>query len=272
MSKHRGHRPPTYLIVLGAVVMLAGIVLLGRVVWGAGRDTGGTADVEVASIVSDAAGPRVSSAEPTPPPSPESSGPTTDPSDASSLAVSEPSAAPERNFTPGPVDARVPAAKRAPEADPEGVEFVPKRIRFGAAAGSGSAAVDTVGTAASGSLELPGDPSRLGWWSGGSRAGAPYGSVVLAGHLDSRDQGLGFAARMTGLQTGDQVSVSMADLERRYRVDKIYLLPRTRLAALSALFSDRGDARLVLITCGGNYDRERGAYSDNLVVEATPVG
>ena len=70
---------------------------------------------------------------------------------------------------------------------------------------------------------------------------------------------------------GDAVEVSDPDQAVRYRVHARYLLPRTRLAALTALFSDRGPARLVLITCGGAYDHERGAYADNLVVEATPV-
>ncbi|MEO5854257.1 MAG: class F sortase [Nocardioides sp.] len=126
-------------------------------------------------------------------------------------------------------------------------------------------------TGIDGSLGLPEDPRRLGWWTGGSAAGAPYGSVVLAGHLDSWQHGLGFASRLTELARGDLVEVSDDDQARRYRVRSRYLLPRTRLSALAALFSDRGPARLVLITCGGTYDRARRAYSDNLVVEATPL-
>ena len=36
---------------------------------------------------------------------------------------------------------------------------------------------------------------RVGWWDGSAQVGDPYGSTVLAGHVDSREQGLGvFAA------------------------------------------------------------------------------
>lgn len=264
-SKHRGRRPPTYLIVLGVATLVAGLALMLSAVGG------GASEVGVAPIAADTARPEPSTGEPTEVASPDAPGPATKPSAPSSLTVSEPSAAPKGTFAPDGPDADVPTAERAPEADPDRVEFTPDRITFGAGAAAGTAPVDTVGTLRSGSLELPEDPRRLGWWSGGSRAGAPYGSVVLAGHLDSRE-GLGFAARMTGLASGDEVSVSSGGLERRYRVQKTYLLPRTRLSELTALFSNRGDARLVLLTCGGSYDSAARAYSDNLVVEATPIG
>jgi hypothetical protein len=159
-------------------------------------------------------------------------------------------------------------------AHPRRASFVPTGLSLVAGASGqsgGRAPVDPVATLPDGSLALPEDPRRLGWWTGGSAIGAPYGSVVLAGHLDSREHGLGFAARLVGLRVGDAVEVSDPDQAVRYRVHARYLLPRTRLAALTALFSDRGPARLVLITCGGAYDHERGAYADNLVVEATPV-
>ena len=166
---------------------------------------------------------------------------------------------------PGRVRAPSPGALRADRAQPGGGSV-------GSSGPSGGRApVDPVATLPDGSLALPEDPRRLGWWTGGSAIGAPYGSAVLAGHLDSREHGLGFAARLTGLRVGDAVVVSDPDQALRYRVQARYLLPRTRLSALTALFSDRGPARLVMITCGGAYDHERGAYADNLVVEATPV-
>ncbi len=156
-------------------------------------------------------------------------------------------------------------------AHPGRASFVPTVLGLEAGSVTGSAPVDPVPTLPDGSLALPDDPRRLGWWTGGSATGAPFGSVVLAGHLDSREHGLGFAARLVGLRPGDAVVLADEDQELRYRVRTRYLLPRTRLVALAALFSDRGPARLVMITCGGAYDHERGSYADNLVVEATPV-
>ena len=177
-------------------------------------------------------------------------------------------------FTPKPPVGEGPVVNRGRVAHPRRTPFVPTGLSLAAGPSGpsgGRAPVDPVATLPDGSLALPEDPRRLGWWTGGSAIGAPYGSAVLAGHLDSREHGLGFAARLTGLRVGDAVVVSDPDQALRYRVHARYLLPRTRLSALTALFSDRGPARLVMITCGGAYDHERGAYADNLVVEATPV-
>jgi len=187
------------------------------------------------------------------------------------LVVSQPRAAGQGTFAPKPGEAGVPRARRARDAHPERAPFAPTSVSFNLASGTATAPVDRVQTLGDGSLELPEDPQRMGWWSGSSPAGTPYGSVVVAGHLDSRLFGVGFAAHMAVLARGDVVLLTDADQERRYRVRTRYLLPRTRLSALAALFSDRGPARLVLITCGGTYDRARGAYSDNFVVEATPL-
>ena len=170
-----------------------------------------------------------------------------------------------------PSTAAAPAG-RARAAHPERAAFQPTRVRFADALGGDTAPVDRVRTLPDGTLELPADPARMGWWSGGSSAGAPYGSVVLAGHLDSRELGVGFSALMAGLDTGEHVVLADDDQVMTYVVTDRFLQPRTSVAALAALFSDRGSARLVMITCGGTYDRDAGAYSDNLVVEARPLG
>ncbi|CAA9400966.1 class F sortase [uncultured Nocardioides sp.] len=176
--------------------------------------------------------------------------------------------------SPAPVEATTPArpAGRARTAHPERVPFEPTSVAFVDTSGRDTAAVDRVRTLADGVLELPPDPARMGWWEGGSSAGAPYGSVVLAGHLDSRELGVGFSALMSELDVGEQVVVTDDDQLMTYVVTDRFLQPSTSVAALAALFSDRGAARLVLLTCGGTYDQEAGAYSDNLVVEARPVG
>ena len=163
-------------------------------------------------------------------------------------------------------------AGRARAAHPEQAAFEPSAVAFTDGRRTDVAAVDRVLTGADGALGLPADPRRMGWWAGGSRAGAPYGSVVLAGHLDSRELGVGFSALMSGLEEGERVVLTDADQVLTYVVTRRSLQPRTSVARLTALFSDRGSARLVMITCGGTYDRDAGAYSDNLVVEARPLG
>ena len=76
---------------------------------------------------------------------------------------------------------------------PQWPEFRPTRVVLRPEAGGGAAPVDPVGVVA-GSLELPDDADRVGWWRGGSRAGTPFGTVVVAGHLDSATDPSGFLA------------------------------------------------------------------------------
>ena len=57
-----------------------------------------------------------------------------------------------------------------------------------------------VGLRADGSLVIPDDPQVVGWWTGGSMAGEPFGSVVLAGHVDSAARGVGVLAGLAGLR------------------------------------------------------------------------
>ena len=49
-------------------------------------------------------------------------------------------------------------------------------------------------------------------------------------------------------------------------------VPRKALATESRAFQQTGSHRLVLITCTGNFHRDRGGYDSNLVVIAKPLG
>ncbi len=63
-----------------------------------------------------------------------------------------------------------------------------------------------------GKLEIPEDVFRLGWWDGGAYVNDPFGSMVIAGHIDSAEQGLGWLARAanTGAFPGEDRSVGPA--------------------------------------------------------------
>ncbi|MDP9430880.1 MAG: class F sortase, partial [Actinomycetota bacterium] len=54
-----------------------------------------------------------------------------------------------------------------------------------------------------GALVPPEDPAQLGWWRG-VRPGEGEGSVVIAGHIDSRRFGQGPLARIVELEPGDR--------------------------------------------------------------------
>lgn len=134
------------------------------------------------------------------------------------------------------------------------------------------AAVDPAGVGADGVLEVPSDPSRVGWWTGGALAGEPFGSIVLAGHVDSREYGIGVMVGLLDVGLGDQVVLGDGVHARRYQVSAITQVAKSRLAADTEAFRQDVDHRLVLITCVGAYDRAAGGYPDNLVVIADEIG
>jgi hypothetical protein len=128
-----------------------------------------------------------------------------------------------------------------------------------------------VGLAPDGALALPEDPDVLGWWSSGAVPGSAEGSTVVAAHIDAADAGPGPMLRVVDAPLGTVVdvtttagaTVSYRVVERRsYR--KSEGLPRD-------LFAADGPPRLVLITCGGPFDRAVRHYRDNIVIVAAPA-
>jgi sortase (surface protein transpeptidase) len=133
------------------------------------------------------------------------------------------------------------------------------------------AAVDPAGVGADGVLQVPDDASRVGWWTGGARAGEPFGSIVIAGHVDSREYGLGVMSELLSVQVGDELVVGDGSQTRRFQISALRQAPKARLAAETEAFRQDVDNRLVLITCVGPYDHRAGTYPDNLVVIADEV-
>jgi Sortase domain len=132
--------------------------------------------------------------------------------------------------------------------------------------------VDPADTLHNGTLAVPRDIRRAGWWTGSSRLGDPFGSVVLAAHVDSFTQGVGPAAELLEARSGDRVRLAARHTVQWYRVSSVRMVPRADLRHETVAFSAAGDRRLVLITCGGAYDASRGGYADNVVVVARPAG
>jgi sortase family protein len=124
-------------------------------------------------------------------------------------------------------------------------------------------------TSVTGALAIPSDIKQAGWWDGGSKLGDPFGAVVIAAHVDSFTQGLGKFAQLLSMKPGDLVTLQSAHLTETFRVVAAGLVPKTSISATSDAFSPKGQPRLVLITCGGQFDPTRGGYQSNMVVVAT---
>jgi LPXTG-site transpeptidase (sortase) family protein len=191
-----------------------------------------------------------------------------------------PSSAPPRPGVPGFSSLLIPSATSpgtatAPQPGRIGTPAPSQRIRFiptQVVLPGGAWAPVLPATTVNDQLQVPVGAKRVGWWDGGAQAGDPFGSVVLAGHVDTKTEGLGFFVRLLRIKPGESVVLRADGHTATYRVSSIVSVRKDALATRSGAFDQTGDHRLVLITCTGAYDASRGGYEDNLVVTATAVG
>ena len=132
------------------------------------------------------------------------------------------------------------------------------------------APVDAVGVRTDGAMFIPEDVRRVGWYRYGSAPSDTAGAAVIAGHVDSKQQGAGALIRLRELSIGDEIHLTLASgTTLRYRVVGKQTLVKKRLPT-EELFSEQGPRRLVLVTCGGPFNRALSSYRDNVIVIATP--
>jgi LPXTG-site transpeptidase (sortase) family protein len=160
----------------------------------------------------------------------------------------------------------VPTAREARPAAGH-TRFVPERIDLPGGAYTAVVPVATVGN----ELVVPEDPTKVGWWDGSSYVGDPYGSTVIAGHVDAFDRGIGFFFRLWNIKVGERVVLSTGHVRQAYKITTVRQVPRTDLVDDTHVFDISGPPRLVLITCAGEFRPDRGGYSRNLIVVARPV-
>jgi hypothetical protein len=161
----------------------------------------------------------------------------------------------------------VATASEARPAASDTPRFIPERIDLPGGASAAIVPVATVGR----ELVVPEDPGRVGWWDGSSYVGDPYGSTVIAGHVDVVDRGLGFFFRLWNIKVGERVVLRAGHLRQAYKITALRQLARTDLVDDEEVFDIGGPPRLVLITCAGDFRADRGGYSRNLIVVARPV-
>jgi hypothetical protein len=167
------------------------------------------------------------------------------------------------------VPAVVPTTVRTRDAAVPTVVAAPVPVRLVVESVGVDVPVRAVGVAADGQMELPPDPATIGWYRFGPGPADGRGSVVLGGHLDSKQYGVGPLVRLRKLRTGQLVRISSYDgSTTMYRVDGVREIPKRRLA-LEDLFDRSGVPRLRIVTCGGRYEPDNGGYQQNLVVSAT---
>jgi hypothetical protein len=144
-----------------------------------------------------------------------------------------------------------------PESDPVAISI--PRI------GVQSRLVD-LGLDADGAMEVPQDPARAGWFTGGPAPGA-LGPAVIAGHVTWNGAPEVFY-RLGTMRRGDQVTVTRKDGKTAvFTVSRVARFPKSQFPS-RAVYGAIDHAGLRLITCGGTYDAARHTYLDNVVVFA----
>ncbi len=132
----------------------------------------------------------------------------------------------------------------------------------------GEVEVVPVGATSTGAMEVPDDGDVVGWYRHGAAPGSARGSAVLAGHVDTYDEGAGALHRLRELEPGDRIEVGLDDGSRvAYTVTTRASVAKEGLPAAD-LFTDDGPPRLVLVTCGGRWLPRERSYTDNVVVVA----
>lgn len=128
--------------------------------------------------------------------------------------------------------------------------------------------VTGVGTDSEGQLDVPDDASAVSWYRHGPAPGDP-GSAVLAGHVDyAGEQGVFW--RLDELRVGQHFEVVTSAGPLPVRVVSVDRIRKSRLP-VAELFRTTGPPQVVLVTCGGPFNRAQLAYRDNVVVVAVPV-
>jgi hypothetical protein len=157
-----------------------------------------------------------------------------------------------------------PVAAAAP-ARPEGA--APTRLSVPAL--GVDAPVVAVAVRPDGQLAVPGDPHVLGWWRDGAWPTAQSGTVVIDGHVDTRQDGPGALFHIASVAPGATLSLATPGGSATYVVQAVRHYPKAALPA--EVFDTTGNPRLVLISCGGVFDHATRQYRDNVVVYAVPA-
>lgn len=147
----------------------------------------------------------------------------------------------------------------------------PVTLRIGAIAVD--APVVPVGLEADGAMEIPVRVDEIGWYDPDGLGVAPgeVGTAVFSSHVDSRTQGRGVLFELRQMRSGQTIEVELEDgTVQRWLVTSVAQYPKVAMP-LNDIFTWSGPSRLVVITCGGEFDRSRRSYTDNVVVYAEPL-
>jgi hypothetical protein len=118
-----------------------------------------------------------------------------------------------------------------------------------------------------GTLQVPADPARAGWYSEGPAPG-DAGPAVIVGHVDDY-RGPAVFARIKSLRKNDQIRIRRADGTLVTFVVQLVRTYSKRNFPTKLVYAGDPRPSLRLITCGGAFDPVSKHYLSNTVVFAS---
>jgi len=140
---------------------------------------------------------------------------------------------------------------------------LPRRLRIPAL--GIDAFVRHVGLNAEGNMATPGNYTDVGWYKYGAVPGF-VGSAVMDGHVDNALALDGVFKHLGNLKAGDEIYVDTASSTKlRFVVTEVASYT-VKDVPLERIFNARDTAHLTLITCTGEWNRDKEEYAERLVV------
>jgi len=119
-----------------------------------------------------------------------------------------------------------------------------------------------------GALDLPPNAAEAAWYRHGGVPGDTRRAALIAAHVDD-DRGVGEFARLREARAGDSVLVELSDgTTHSFTITRVEQAPKAALDIPAIMNAAPGE--LILVTCGGRWDRSTGHYEDNVVAWASP--
>jgi Sortase domain len=122
-----------------------------------------------------------------------------------------------------------------------------------------------------GVMQNPSGPYVVSWYRGTGELGE-HDNIVMAGHLDYWDVGPAVFYNVWKLQPNDEIDVTGEDhAVYRYKVDwvKKYDLAELEKGGVQEIVGSTKTEKLTLITCGGDFDYNKGQYLSRIVIRAS---
>ena len=165
-------------------------------------------------------------------------------------------------------DTDVPEEKKPKDSDYNVPANQPRRISLPTIDTEGL--IQKVGINSNNAISVPSNIHFGGWYVESVTPGE-LGLSIIDGHVSGKYQD-GIFKNLKDVKTGDTFSIEFGDLSRRnFEVVEVRTLPEAESAAFLLTKRDDIEQQLNLITCGGEFNKDKQTYNDRVVVVSRAI-